>query len=445
METFSGGSIPSNRIFEKENKIFENKNGELYFDGCSTLELAKEYGTPLYVYSETEILSRIKELKACFAKLCPGGRIAYASKAFTSLAMMKICLDQGICVDVVSGGELYFAKKAGIPGERIEFNGNNKTRAEIQEALEYNVGRFIVDGLTELSLIEEECIKQNKQAKVLFRITPGVAADTHDHLVTGKKDSKFGIPLDDEIFLPIVKQAIDSPCIDFVGLHFHIGSQIFQSSPYEEALETMLEKVKLIKEKFGIVIKELNLGGGFGATYTTEDRKPYNYYLNPLFEMIREFYTNMGEEMPAVVVEPGRSIVAEAGITLYRIGQIKDIPGLRKFISVDGGMGDNIRPALYQSNYCGVIANKLNQDNTDLVTICGKNCETGDILIKDISIPEPESGDIFAVLSTGAYGFSMASNYNCNLIPPVVLCKEGTHRLIVKGQDYRQLTENHYI
>ena len=438
MQRLSGDSLPNS-------EIVKNVDGTLYFDGCNTLELAKEYGTPLYVYSETDILSRIEEMKECFRDLCPTGRIAYTSKAFTSVAMMKICREQGICVEVVSGGELHIAKAAGMPGERIEFNGNNKTFSEIEDAVLYDVGRFIVDGLTELSLIEEACIKHNKKAKVLLRITPGVAADTHDHLVTGKKDSKFGIPLDEEIFLPQIKHAIDSPYIEFMGLHFHVGSQLFDVTPYMKALEILLDTVGLIRNEFGVTAAELNLGGGFGATYTDEDRKPYRYFLAPMIERIQEYYEGLGEDLPVVIVEPGRSIVAQAGITLYTIGQIKDIPGLRKFVSVDGGMGDNIRPALYQSVYHGVIANKLNLPETEVVTISGKNCESGDILIKDIPLPLPETGDIFCIFSTGAYGFSMASNYNCNLIPPVVLCKDGTHRLIVKGQSYEQLVENHIL
>ena len=429
-----------------DNNALENRNGILYFDGCNTLELAEQYGTPLYLMSESLIEEKISEIKASFTDKYSGKancRIAYASKAFCTKAMMNICNREGLCVDVVSGGELYIAKAAGFPAERIEFNGNNKTLAEIREAIDYGVGRIIVDGLTELKLIEEVCRESGKRTKVLFRVSPGVKADTHDHLITGKKDSKFGIPFDDSIFFSLVEEAIESEYIDFMGLHIHIGSQIFDVGPYMEALEILLSKVAEIKERFGVTVKELNLGGGYGVKYTDEEPKPFDYYLGPMVERVIEFYEKeLGEEPPNLVIEPGRSIVGEAGVTLYTVGQIKDVPGVRKFVSVDGGMGDNIRPSLYGAKYSGLIANKMDEPKDDLVTVSGKNCETGDLLIQGIYLPKSEAGDILAVLTTGAYCFSMSSNYNSNPVPPVVLCKNGTSRIIVKRQTYEQLIEN---
>lgn len=432
-----------------ENEIYENREGLLYFDGCNTLELAKEYGTPLYIYSEKEILRRINQLREVFAEKAAGAprRIVYASKAFCTVAMMEICKREGLAVDVVSGGELHTAKAAGLPGDRIEFNGNNKTPSEIEAAVDYGVGRFIVDGLTELNLIQDVIANSNVPSdyrpKILFRVTPGVAADTHDHLITGKKDSKFGIPLDEDIFYPMVEAAIKSTSTEFVGLHFHVGSQLFDPTPFMKALEIVLEAIRGIKEKYSFIVKELNLGGGFGACYINEERKPFDYFLDPMVERIIDYYENvLGEDPPEISIEPGRSIVAEAGATLYTVGQIKDIPGVRKFLSVDGGMGDNIRPALYGASYQGLIANKMNEAPTETITVSGKNCETGDILIKDASLPKAETGDTLAILSTGAYGFSMASNYNGNTIPAVVLCNSGNHKLIVKRQSFDQLIEN---
>lgn len=418
----------------------------LYFDNCNTKELAEEYGTPLYIMSQTEIESRMKEIRACFLSKYPNTRAAYASKAFCTTAMYKICEKEGFCIDIVSGGELYTAIKAGFPAERIEFNGNNKLPGEIEEALDYGIGRFIVDGLQEVELIEAICEEKGKTANVLFRVTPGVAASTHDYITTGKKDSKFGIPLDEDVFYPQVEAAIKAEHINFLGLHFHVGSQLFDNSPYLQALDIILDKVSEIKKRFGYDVKELNLGGGFGAVYIDEERMPYDYFLAPLMQRIEEFSEELGIERPAVVIEPGRSIVAEAGISLYTIGSIKDIKDLRKYVAVDGGMGDNIRPALYQAEYEGIVANKANEPKDDKVTICGKCCESGDILMKDCMITKSaKAGDILAMFSTGAYGFSMASTYNGNPIPAVVLVKDGKSELMVKRQSYEDMVARHLI
>ncbi|MBO4235183.1 MAG: diaminopimelate decarboxylase [Firmicutes bacterium] len=432
-----------------KNPIYEVRAGVLFFDGCNTVELAQKYGTPLYLMSETEIVRRIDELRKSFVEPYVGKtdcRIVYASKAFCTIAMMNICEREGISVDVVSGGELHTAKAAGFPADRIEFNGNNKTREEIESALLYGVGRFIVDGLSELKIIES-VIADNPSItyhpKILFRITPGVTADTHDHLKTAKKDSKFGIPLAEEVFFPQIERAINSELVDYVGLHFHIGSQLFDVKPYLDALEIALEKVREIKERYGFVVSELNVGGGFGACYVDEDRKQFGYFLAPVVEKIIEFYDNvLGTDPPEISIEPGRSIVAEAGATLYTVGQTKDIPGGTKYISVDGGMGDNIRPSLYQAEYFSAIANKMDSPCDDTVTICGKNCESGDILIRNAQLPLASSGDILCTFSTGAYCYSMSSNYNGNLIPAVVLCSDGKDKLIVKRQTNDQLVQN---
>lgn len=428
------------------NQRREIKDGILYFDGCSTVDLAKQYGTPLYVMSEGDIEDKMREIKTCFLDKYPNTRAAYASKAFCTMAIYKICEKEGFCIDIVSGGELHTAIKAGFPAERIEFNGNNKLPQEIEEALDYGIGRFIVDGLQEVALIEAICKKKGKTANILFRVTPGVAASTHDYITTGKKDSKFGIPLDEDVFFPQVEAAIKAEHINFLGLHFHVGSQLFDNAPFLQALDIILDKVAEIKKRFDYDIKELNLGGGFGATYIDEERKPYAYFLAPMMERIEAFFTELGVERPAVVIEPGRSIVAEAGLSLYTIGSIKDIRDIRKYVSVDGGMTDNIRPALYQAEYEGLVANKASEPKDDKVTICGKCCESGDILIKDCMITgTAKAGDLFAMFSTGAYGFSMASNYNSNPIPAVVLVKDGKSELIVKRQSYDDIIKNQII
>jgi len=329
--------------------IREIKNGTLYFDGCNTVELAKEYGTPLYVMSETDIVERFAQLKEDFLNKYENTRVAYASKAFCTKEMYKICHREGICIDVVSGGELYTAIKADFPAEWIEFNGNNKQPAELEMAIEYGVGRIIVDSLQELDLIEAICKEKGKKVKILYRITPGVAADSHDYIITGKKDSKFGIPLDEDVLYPQVEKAINSEHVEFLGFHFHVGSQLFDNSAHLQATDIVLGHVKEVKARFGFEVKEINLGGGFGVTYTTEERKAFSYFIDPMMEKIKAFCEENSFVMPAVVIEPGRSIVAEAGISLYTIGSIKDIKGVRKYISVDGGMGDNIRTALLRS------------------------------------------------------------------------------------------------
>lgn len=421
------------------------KDGKLYFDGCDCVSLAEEFGTPVYVYSQSILKDRIRELKQSFTDGRPENRIAYAAKAFCTAAMLRLIAKEGLCVDVVSGGELYTALKAGVPAERIEFNGNNKTADELGLAVVSGVGRIIVDSLQELDILESICKEEGKKAKVLFRITPGVKADSHDYIVTGKKDSKFGIPLDDDIILPYVKKAIDSQFIDFLGLHFHVGSQLFDNSAHIAALDIALALADRIAENFGYRIEELNLGGGFGIRYTEEVRKPYSYFLDPLLARVNEYAAQRGISAPALVIEPGRSVVGEAGIMLYTAGSVKDIPGLRNYAAVDGGMTDNIRPALYGAKYEAVVANKADAAADKTVTICGKCCESGDILIKDAVLPAIEPGDTIVLFSTGAYGYSMASNYNRNTIPGVVFVENGKAEWAVLPQTYEQMTANDVI
>ena len=426
-------------------ELMEIKNGTLYYDGCDLTEIAANYGTPVYVYSQNVIKSRIRELKEAFTEKYPKNRIAYACKAFCCTAMFKLLQKEGICADVVSGGELYTAIKAGFPAECLEFNGNNKSCGELELAVEYGIGRVIIDSLQELEMLEKVCAEKEKKMKVLFRITPGVKADTHDYIVTGKKDSKFGIPLDDDIILPYVKAALDSEYVEFMGLHFHIGSQLFENEGYLAALDQTLALAEKIHSEYGFWIKELNFGGGFGVTYTTEERKPFSFFLDPLRENVEAFAMENGFEMPALVIEPGRSIVGEAGITLYTVGSTKDIPGLRNYAAVDGGMTDNIRPALYGAAYTAKVANNADAAADKVVTICGKCCESGDILIKDISLPALKQGDVLALFTTGAYCYTMASNYNRNPVPGVLFLDNGKAEWAVKPQSYENMTAGDVI
>lgn len=422
------------------------KNNTLYFGGCSTVELAEKYGTPLYVMSETIIVEKCSEIRNSFLNKYERTRAAYASKAFLTLSMCRIIEREGLCLDVVSGGELYTAMKAGFPAEKIEFNGNNKSVKELELAVDYSIGRIIVDGLDELDLIEEICREKGKKANILYRITPGVKSDSHDYIVTGKKDSKFGIPLDDEVIFPAVEQAINSTFVNFMGFHFHVGSQLHDNDSHLKALDIALKLIKDTKEKYSYATPELNIGGGFGIRYTSADsNKPFAYFLDPMMEKIELFSKELNITRPEIVIEPGRSIVGEAGISLYTVGTIKDIKGIRKYVSVDGGMTDNIRPALYQAKYESIIANKAEQPKSETVTISGKCCESGDVLIRDANVADVKRGDLLAVFSTGAYGYSMASNYNKNPMPAVVLVKEGKSELIVKRQSYEHMIENELI
>ena len=420
----------------------EIKHGILFFDGCATTELVQQYGTPLYVYSESVLQEHFDELRREFLDRWPGSRVAYAAKAFCTIGICQMIKQAGLCIDVVSGGELHIALAAEFPPERIEFNGNNKLYNELEAAVNYRVGRIIVDAPDELEIIESLCAARGTRMKVLYRVSPGVKADSHDYIVTGKKDSKFGFPLDENIIFPAIEQALAAPHIDFLGFHFHIGSQLFDVQPYLQSLEVLLWLVNQVKVRFGVTTQELNLGGGFGICYTTENRQSYRFFLNPILERIADFYDNLGLPPPAVVIEPGRSIVGDAGLTLYTIGSIKEIPGVRKYISVDGGMTDNIRPALYQALYQGVLANRADELPKETVTVCGKCCESGDILLQNINLPPAKRGDVLAVFSTGAYGYSMASNYNSTPIPAVVFVKNGRHRLIVRRQNYSDLIRN---
>ncbi len=414
-----------------------------HFAGCDTVYLAEKYGTPLYVISEDFIIDRIDEIKENFVKKYDNVGVVYASKAFLTKEMARIIKREGIGIDVVSGGELYTAIQVKFPPEKIVFHGNNKSYKELDMAIDYGVGRVVVDNLYELKMLNYIANQYGKKVNILYRITPGVNSNTHRYIQTGQVDSKFGIPMADDIIYDAIEKAISFKNINLLGFHFHIGSQILDNTTYLEAIDNTMKLIKKIKDRFNFETKELNTGGGYGIQYGEgEDRKPIDYYTDAIMNKVYKDCRQYGLKIPKVVIEPGRWIIGEAGITLYTIGSIKKIPNVRTYVSVDGGMADNPRPSLYEAKYNGIIANKVDEKLTQVVTVAGKHCESGDILIWNLKAPEIEPGDILAVLSTGAYNYSMASNYNKMPKPAVVMIKNGIDRLIVKRESYEDMLKN---
>lgn len=421
-----------------------NEQGHLSIGGCDTVQLAEQFGTPLYVMDENQIRSNCRRYQSSFEKHYQGrGMTVYASKAFNCKAICRIIEEEGLGLDVASGGELYTAIQAGFPAERIHFHGNNKTEQEIRLALEYEIGHFIADNLTELQTIDRLAKEAGKVAHVSLRVKPGIDAHTHSFIQTGQIDSKFGFALETGEAMEAVEAALKYQNIDLKGVHCHIGSQIFESSPFVLAAEVMLQFIADIKAKTGIEIEELNLGGGFGIHYAKDDAPlPYDQYMELVSTSVFRKCEELNLKVPFIFIEPGRSMVGEAGITLYHIGGIKHIPDIRTYVSVDGGMTDNPRYILYQAKYTALIANKANQPAETKVTIAGKCCESGDLIQEDAMIQEPQVGDVLAVLSTGAYNYSMASNYNRNPRPAVVMVKDGNPRVVIRRESYEDLIRN---
>lgn len=419
------------------------ENNRLSIAGVSTEYLAKEYGTPLYVMDEKLIRDNCRRFHKAFSASKDQNKVAYAGKAFLTIAMCEIVKSEGLFLDVVSGGELYTAYKADFPLEKVYFHGNNKTLDEIEMAIKLGVGTFVVDNLSEIETVNEVAKKKGIIQRVLLRITPGIEAHTHDYIKTGQIDSKFGFTTLNNELEGVISLVLSLSNIKLSGLHCHIGSQIFELQPYRDAVGIMTSLIKDIKERFSYVIEELDLGGGFGVYYNEgDDPKEIEDFCSVIMEETKVKCKEYGINHPILVIEPGRAIVANAGITLYTVGAIKDIPQVRKYVAVDGGMTDNIRPALYNSEYQCVLANKISGSCMEVVTIAGKCCESGDILLDDVKLPKVNSGDIMAVLSTGAYGYSMSSNYNKIPKAPVVLVNEGSHRLICKRQTYKDMISN---
>ena len=424
-----------------------NEKGHLEIGGADCVELAREFGTPLYVFDEAYIRRMMRVYRDTLEKEYAGnGLVLYASKAFSCEAVYRIARQERIGVDVVSGGELYTALKAGFPASKIYMHGNNKLDYELEEALDAGVGCIVADAYAEIDKIDREAEKRGRTQNILLRINPGVEAHTHAYIQTAKTDSKFGFSIADGTAERITAYALTKKHVALRGFHCHIGSQIFERQSFVLAAEKCMDFAAEIKQKLGFVTEELNMGGGFGIWYTDEDKKispeGYGEYLKALRDTIKSKAKEKKLKLPYLVVEPGRSIVGEAGITLYTVGTIKEIPGVKKYVAVDGGMFDNPRYALYQAKYTPVLASRAAEKATEVVSVAGKCCESGDLIAVNVNLPKAESGDILAILSTGAYNYSMAMNYNRNLIPPCILVREGRADYIVKPQTYEDLTRN---
>lgn len=424
-----------------------NEKDHLVIGGCDCVDLAKEYGTPLYVMDENTIRGNMRLYKNAMDKYYQGkGLVLYASKALCTMALCKMADQEGLGLDVVSGGELYTALKAGFPMEKAYFHGNNKTQRELEAALDAGIGRIVVDNAYELKLLDSLCEKRGMVAPISVRVKPGVDAHTHDFVKTGQIDSKFGVALENGEVFEFASLAKELKNVELVGLHCHIGSQIFDLAPFIETAEVMLGLIANLKEQFGIHISELNLGGGFGIKYTqNDDPVEYDRYIEAVSQTVKNVCEERHIEQPFMLMEPGRSIVAPAGITLYTVGSVKDIKNVRKYVAIDGGMFDNPRYALYQSKYSFMMANKVKALNCQNVTIAGKCCESGDLIGKDIELPYVEAGDLMAVLATGAYNYSMSMNYNRNTRPPMILVKDGKSKVIIKGETYEDIIRNDVI
>ncbi|MEX2237787.1 MAG: diaminopimelate decarboxylase [Dehalococcoidia bacterium] len=411
----------------------------LLIAGCDTVELARSYGTPLYVYDENCLRKACGEFKTAFAKRYPETDIVYAGKAYMGVALLRLLAEQGLGLDVVSGGELAIAMAAGFPAERIFFHGNNKSRGELEEALTAGVGHIVIDNFLEIRLLEEIALARSLRQPALIRISPGVDPHTHVKTTTGITDTKFGFTLEGGQALEAVRQVLATPSIELAGFHFHLGSPVFSTTPYTEAIGVAAKFAGEVKDQYGFEGSRFSPGGGFAIRYTEEDEPPtIDEYAESITAALRADWAGRGLALPRLSVEPGRAIVGRAGVALYTVGAEKQVTGLRRYVSVDGGMTDNIRPALYDSRYVALLANRTGQ-NEQVVTIAGKFCESGDILIRDASIDDPVAGDVLAVPASGAYGLAMASNYNSATRPAVVFVRDGEARLVRRRETYDDL------
>jgi diaminopimelate decarboxylase len=418
-----------------------NKEGHLVIGGCDAVDLVREYGTPLYVFDESTLRGMCREFKTEFGQRYEDTTIIFAGKAFLNRSVASILKEEGIGLDVVSGGEYSIAESVNFPKDMIYLHGNNKSAEELRTALRNRFARIVVDGFDELKLLAKLAEETGYIPDILLRITPGVDAHTHQHITTGVSGSKFGFPLFDAD--RAVSMAMSLESLNLVGLHCHIGSLINETQPFVEAIDVMLDFASQMEKKYGFELEELDIGGGFPVRYTVNSP---NVKIAAFAEAIVSRLINrcnaLDLPLPSLTIEPGRAMVARAGVALYRVGMTKDISGLKYYVSVDGGMADNIRPALYEAEYEALIANKAADEDTDSVTIAGKFCESGDILIKEIKLPPAAYGDIIAVPVCGAYCIPMASNYNASLKPAIVMVKEGSARIIRKRDTLQDLIRN---
>lgn len=426
------------------NNLGINEKGNLTFVGYDTVELAKEYGTPAYFMDEDLIRENCRAYKnALEENFGKGSMPLYASKAFSCKKIYEIVNEEGIGCDVVSGGELYTVYKSNFPMEKVFFHGNNKTVSDISLALDCRIGYFVVDNQEELTELNRQCSERGIKQKILLRITPGIDPHTHKAVITGNVDSKFGSAIETGQAMEIVKTALALDNIILEGLHCHIGSQIFECEPFTDAAEIMIKFIKQIKDETSFEAKILNLGGGMGVRYIEEDPViDYRENINKIAQKIKAYVEKSGIKMPIILMEPGRSLVAAAGMTLYTVGSVKEIRGFKKYVSIDGGMPDNPRYALYQSLYTAIIANKANKTPDYECTIAGRCCESGDLIAENIKLAHPERDDIMAILCTGAYNYSMASNYNRLPRPPVIMLSKNKKQIAVARESYDDLMRN---
>ena len=424
-------------------KLFDGmtvENGELNISGVGVSELKAQYGTPLYVYDENMLVNQCRTFINNFRSSRFNTEVLFASKAFSCLEVLRIAGREGLGVDVVSLGEIHTAYKAGYDMRRAYFHGNNKTREELQYALEVGVGTIVIDNDYEYEIINEIVRESGNTVDVLLRINTGIDAHTHEYIKTAKDDSKFGYSVYDETIYDLIADINNQSNLNFVGFHSHIGSQIFEKTSFFEAVKVVMEFTKNVQERLGLTISVLNLGGGFGVYYTEEDR-PFELaeFLREYIEVVERESDNFGLDLTKVVIEPGRSLTCNAGSTLYSVGGVKKTFAGREYVFVDGGMADNPRYALYKAKYEAMLANKMNEQADTTYTVAGKCCESGDMLVMDAKLPKAEQGDLLLVSSTGAYNYSMSSNYNRLPKLPVVFVKDGSSRLVVKGETLEDL------
>ncbi|HEV1997547.1 MAG TPA: diaminopimelate decarboxylase [Candidatus Dormibacteraeota bacterium] len=416
-----------------------NAAGRMSVGGCDLSDLAREYGTPLYVYDEATLRGRIAEFRDTLKSTYPGDSLLlYAGKAFLTKQMARLVAEEGAGLDLVSGGELYLAKQAGFPMERVFFPGNNKSWEEVEMAAQYGIGALVVDSLTEIDMLSS--MEPGRKVRCTLRVSPGIQPDTHSFISTGQLDSKFGFPVETEQALDTLRRLLAVPAAEVTGVHAHIGSQIFDLSSYPAAAERVLDFLVRARDELGFTARELSMGGGLGIAYTSDQQPPRpSDFVRVVADAVNEGASQRGLELPRLLIEPGRSIAGPAAVAVYAVGAIKEIPGVRTYVSVDGGMGDNIRPKLYGARYEAYKVDAPNAPRDTTVTIAGRYCESTDILIKDAEMPKLATGDLVALPANGAYSLAMASNYNYNTRPAVVMVRDGKSRLIRRRETYADL------
>jgi diaminopimelate decarboxylase len=431
-------NVPELTLFPLTAKI--NGEGHLVVGGCDVVGLAEEFGTPLYVLDESTIRQRCRDFRQEFGRYYPDTLVIYASKAFLNRALALVLKEEGLGLDVVSGGELSIARSVDFPPDKVYFHGNNKTPDELKLALEWGVGRIVVDNFYELELLDKLAVKRKLNQDILLRLNPGVDPHTHRYTTTGTVESKFGFPLAAGQAEEAVNQASSASNLNLLGLHFHLGSPVAELQPYELAMELVLDFARKAGRKFDFELGEFGIGGGFAVSYTSDSKVPViPDYARALGDKLNSLTSELGLNRPRLIIEPGRAIVAQAGIALYEVGATKEIPGIRRYVCVNGGMSDNIRPCLYGARYEAIVANKVLKPALKTVTIAGKLCESGDILIKDTNLAKMRRGDIIAIPVCGAYSIPMASNYNALPRPAIVMVKEGRARLVRRRETYQDL------